>query len=127
MPSPDPEERSRIARQAALSRWSKEDPTATAIRAQRGLLAKFEREVDPDGTLTPAERTIRAERARRAHMIKLARVSRTRRAARRGEIPTRLAFDIAAATAREELAGGQWRTVPFSEWARPDDASDDVS
>lgn len=40
--------------------------------AHRGFRARFERLVDPDGTLDPLERTIRADRARRAHMLTLA-------------------------------------------------------
>ena len=36
------------------------------------LKAKFEREVDPEGKLSPQERAKRAEYARRAHMQRLA-------------------------------------------------------
>ena len=40
-----------------------------ATRAMRdGFYAKFEREVDPEGKLTPQERAKRAEHARKAHM-----------------------------------------------------------
>ena len=77
-----PQQRRLRAEIAAHARWSREDPTATAIRAQAGLLAKFEREVDPDGTLTPAERARRAEHARRAHMKRLALRSAQARARR---------------------------------------------
>jgi hypothetical protein len=74
-----PEQRSQSARLAALSRWSKEDPAANAARGQAGLLAKFEREVDPHNELNPAERHRRAVAARRAHMVRLAfRSSRNR-------------------------------------------------
>lgn len=69
------------ARIAALARWSKEDPTPTADRGQAGLLARFEREVDPDGTLPPAERVRRAEAARKAHMTRLAYASSKARTA----------------------------------------------
>ena len=67
-----PEQRSQRARIAALARWSKEDPAPGAARGQAGLMARFEREVDPDGVLTPAERARRAECARKAHMTRLA-------------------------------------------------------
>lgn len=67
-----PEQRRLRAKAAALARWSREDGQAQAIKAQNGLLAKFEREVDPEGVLTPAERRTRALRARRAHMASLA-------------------------------------------------------
>jgi hypothetical protein len=40
--------------------------------AHRGFRARFEREVDPEGILPPAERAARAERARRAYMLTLA-------------------------------------------------------
>lgn len=65
------EERSRNARRAALIRWSREDPAPQGKIAQAGLLAKFEREVDPDGELDAGERRRRAECARRAFMIEI--------------------------------------------------------
>ena len=74
-----PEQRSLRARIAANARWSREDPTENALRGQRGLEARFEREVDPDGTLTPAERARRVQAARTAYMQSLAlRSARTR-------------------------------------------------
>ena len=76
MSAKDPIERSMIARQAALSRWAREDPTANAERGQAGLLRKFYDQTDPD--LLEAERWRRAECARRAHMISLARKARKR-------------------------------------------------
>lgn len=78
-----PEQRSQRARIAALTRWSREDPTANAERGQRGLLDKFERDVDPDNELTPAERARRAESARRAHMARLSYASAQARARRK--------------------------------------------
>jgi len=36
------------------------------------MLDKFERQVDPDGTLDPAERALRAASARKAHFSRLA-------------------------------------------------------
>jgi len=63
---------------AARSRWA----TATAADRERqaaagqgGLLAAFERQVDPDGVLPPAERARRAQSARTAHMLRLALAS----------------------------------------------------
>ncbi|TWF80033.1 hypothetical protein FHX44_115970 [Pseudonocardia hierapolitana] len=67
-----PEQRRLRAQIAAHIRWSREDPTANAVRAQAGLVARFEREIDPDGTLEPAERARRVESARKAHMKRLA-------------------------------------------------------
>lgn len=60
------------ARIAALTRHSRGDTTAATAPARKGFMAKFEREVDPDGTLPVAERQRRAERAMRAHMLRLA-------------------------------------------------------
>lgn len=79
-----PEQRRLRAQIAANARWSREDPTANAARGQAGLLARFEREVDPDGVLSPDERTRRAENARRAHMLRLSFQSSRARARRAG-------------------------------------------
>lgn len=78
-----PEQRSMRARIAANARWSREDPGPNTARARAGLLASFEREVDPDGILAPAERARRAECARKAHMIRMAFASSRARSARR--------------------------------------------
>lgn len=67
-----PEQRTMRARLAAHARWAKEDPRPAVERGQAGLLAKFEREVDPDGVLPPSERARRAKSALRAHMVRLA-------------------------------------------------------
>lgn len=72
------------ARLAAHARWSREDAQGreeNAERGQSGLLARFEREVDPHGELTELERRRQAENARRAHMLKLALASSRARAA----------------------------------------------
>lgn len=60
------------ARLGAHTRWAQEaDRTAATEPARAGFLAKFERQVDPDGVLDPRERSIRAEHARKAHMQRL--------------------------------------------------------
>lgn len=67
-----PEQRRQRARIAALARWSKEDPTTNARRAQAGLLDKFRREITeehPD--VTEPELTRRAEAKRREHMARM--------------------------------------------------------
>lgn len=48
-----------------------EDREARASRGQDGLLARFERQVDPHGVLSEVERQKRAESAHRAHMAAL--------------------------------------------------------
>jgi hypothetical protein len=55
-----------------LTAWSRHDAETMTGAAHRGFRARFEREVDPEGTLPPAERAERAERARRAWMLQLA-------------------------------------------------------
>lgn len=70
-----PEQIAMRGRLAAHVRWSKEDPRPNAERGQAGLLARFEREVDPTNQLPPDERRRRAESARKAHMTRLAYAS----------------------------------------------------
>jgi hypothetical protein len=68
-----PAERTLRARMAAHYSWAKTpDRTARTAAARQAALDRFEREVDPDGTLDPAERAQRAEQAKRAHMTRMA-------------------------------------------------------
>jgi hypothetical protein len=55
-----------------LTAWAHNDAETMTGAAHRGFRARFEREVDPEGILPPAERAARAERARRAWMLTLA-------------------------------------------------------
>lgn len=56
-------------RRAALIRWSKTpDRAAATAPARAGARAKWEREVDPDGTLDPAIRKLLADTREAAHM-----------------------------------------------------------
>lgn len=67
-----PEQRALRARIAANARWSRDrDRKGQARRGQAGLLARFEAQVDPDGTLPAAERRRLAENARAEHMARL--------------------------------------------------------
>jgi hypothetical protein len=76
-----PAERSLLARQAAHTMHAQYDAQETTAKARASFLAKFEREVDPDGVLPLEERRRRAEHLRRAHFARLARASaRVRRA-----------------------------------------------
>lgn len=67
------------------------DRAAATEPARRGLRARFERDVDPDGALDAAERARRADALFAAHMLRLARASaqarRTRRAAGGDRVP----------------------------------------
>jgi hypothetical protein len=81
MAAADPVVRRAAASIAANIRWSTQDTREGIKPARRGFLARFEREVDPDGVLTPAERGVRAQRALRAYMSQLALRSRAKRKA----------------------------------------------
>lgn len=95
MPAQDPQDRRDIARLAALTRWSREDPTRQARIAQAGLRERFAREVDEEAaeageTLLPAERERRIECKRRAFYVDLARRSRIARRAKGLPAPARV-------------------------------------
>jgi hypothetical protein len=70
-----------------LTAWSRNDAATMVGPAHRGFRARFERLVDPDGVLDEAERSARADRARRAHMLTLA--ARSAEARRRKAGPDR--------------------------------------
>jgi hypothetical protein len=72
MPQLTPELRSLRARAGAHALHAKHDPVETTSAARAAFLQRFEREVDPEGTLDPQERARRAEHARRAYFLKLA-------------------------------------------------------
>ncbi len=62
-----------VARIAAAERWAHcDDTTAATAPARRAFDLQFERLVDPDGLLEPAERARRAGYARSAHFQRLA-------------------------------------------------------
>lgn len=68
-----PDHRTLIARIAAHESWAQTpDRTARTAPARAAALDRFEREVDPDGVLSPAERAKRAEHARKAYFLRLA-------------------------------------------------------
>lgn len=67
-----PSQRSQRARIAARARWAKDDGTTGTQPARDAFLARFERQVDPDGVLDPRERARRAESAKREHFQRMA-------------------------------------------------------
>lgn len=80
MPEVPPSERALHARVAALTRWSQNDPVAGTAPARQAFAGRFDRQVDPDGVLDPAERARRADRAKRAYFAALAlKSAQTRR------------------------------------------------
>lgn len=100
MPSHDPIERVQIARLAAHVSWvNTADPTARTAPARRASELRFKREVDPNGALPPDVRAKRAEHARSAHMIRMARQSV---AARRRKARNVAAADTATAAEIEQ-------------------------
>lgn len=59
---------------AAEISWSRTiDRSARTRPAREAFLKRFETEVDPDGQLAPEERYRRAEHAKRAYMLSLAK------------------------------------------------------
>jgi hypothetical protein len=61
----------RIAAEVSWSRTA--DRSARTRPARKAFLDRFEREVDPNGELPPDERRRRAEHAKRAYMLRLAK------------------------------------------------------
>jgi hypothetical protein len=83
----DAKQRSQRARLAGLSRSAKYDGREVTAQARATFLDSFGQQVDPDGSLSPAERDRRATAARRAHFV-------------------RMAFESAKARARNKTAAG---------------------
>lgn len=77
------------ARVAAYVSWANTaDPASRTAAARKAALDRFERQVDPDGTMSAAERTRRAEAARKAYFLGLARKSALARRRRKGTAST---------------------------------------
>lgn len=77
-----PEQRSQRAQIAAFVLHSQVDSVEHTAPARAAFLARFERDVDPDGVLPEEERLRRAECARKAYFRQLALKSARRRARR---------------------------------------------
>lgn len=82
---PSPAERALRAKLASHVRWANtEDRAAATAPGRQAFLDRFEREVDPEGQLSPQERARRAEHARKAYFARLAlKSAQARRQARR--------------------------------------------
>ena len=88
-PSSDHNDRVLRARMAAhLLHARITDPAGHTASARAAFLSRFEREVDPDGILEPAERFRRAEHAKKAYFLRLALASRKARAVKKKEQPS---------------------------------------
>lgn len=68
----DPERASLLGRIGAHRLHATHDSRELTAKARATFLSRFEREVDPDGTLAPEERRRRAEHAKKAHFAALA-------------------------------------------------------
>jgi hypothetical protein len=71
----DPNEMALRGRIGAHVTHSRHDVRELTAPAREAFLAKFEREVDPAGVLSPEERRRRAEHARKAYMARISRLS----------------------------------------------------
>ena len=76
-------ERSLRARLAAYALHAQRDPRETTANGRAAFLARFDREVDPEGVLEPEERRRRAEQARRAYFTRLSLAAVKARQAKR--------------------------------------------
>ena len=84
MPTSTPQQRTLAARLAAHTLHARiADPAAHTAPARQAFLDRFEREVDPEGVLPPAERARRAEHARKAYFARLGLASAKARGARK--------------------------------------------
>jgi hypothetical protein len=77
-----PAERSLQARLAAHTLHASRDSRELTAPGRAAFMSRFEREVDPQGKLPPAERARRADHAKRAYFVRLA--LRSAQARRRG-------------------------------------------
>lgn len=78
-----PEQRSLRARIAAYALHASHDPRETTKPARDAFMARFERQVDPEGKLPEAERRRRADAAKKAYFNGLALKSARARGGRR--------------------------------------------
>lgn len=102
-----PAERSLRARAAAYALHSQGGTSTEAATAAQ--LARFDRQVDPDGSLDPAERARRARFALKSHMASLSlKASRAKARQRRRELlaEARGLVDELEATVNDETARG---------------------
>jgi hypothetical protein len=89
-------ERSLRARLAAYALHAQRDPWETTANGRAAFLARFDREVDPEGRLEPDERRRRAEQARRAYFARLSLAAIKARQAKRAAQARRKADGTAA-------------------------------
>jgi hypothetical protein len=86
-------ERSTRARIGAYARAAQYDGRQVTAAATVAQLARFDRQVDPDGVLPPEERARRARAALRAHMTTLSLRAQRARRKRKGGLAIETAED----------------------------------
>jgi hypothetical protein len=101
----DPAEMARRGRIGAYRLHATHDSRETTQAARATFLARFEREVDPDGTLAEAERQRRAEHARKAYFARLALKSARTRAKKRGQKATATVVETVTVAGQEVRCG----------------------
>lgn len=74
MAHPDPTRRSQIASLAAHTSWARTPIRSERTRpATRASIGRFEKQVDPDGVMAPADRAKAADSAMRAYRRAMAK------------------------------------------------------
>jgi hypothetical protein len=73
----------RIGAIESWARLTKAERRRRTEAGRAGLLAKFEREADPEGRMSEAERIEAAESLRRAHMMRLSMQAKRARATKK--------------------------------------------
>jgi hypothetical protein len=85
MAATSPQDRSLISRIGAAQSWANtKDRAQRTAPGRQKFDQRFEKQVDPDGVLTPDERRRRADHARKAYFLSLALKSAKARRARAG-------------------------------------------
>ena len=103
-----PEQRVMRAKLGAYALHATHDPRETTKPGREAFLNSFERQVDPDGVLSPEERHRRAASARKAHFYRLALKSAQKRS--KGQRKATVAETVAIA----EIGGSRDITTPTS-------------
>jgi hypothetical protein len=75
-------QRSMRGRLGAHTLHSTHDSTELTVNGRKAFMNTFEAQVDPEGILSPEERSRRAQSARKAHMTRLALLSSQARSSR---------------------------------------------
>jgi hypothetical protein len=79
-----PEQRALYGRIGAHTRWAKtDDRSAATAPARKAFADRWEKQVDPDGLLSPRDRAVRAQNAKKAYFLSLAAKSAKARARRK--------------------------------------------